>query len=400
MAGVVVLILHREARSGAGPLERWVVDERLRIAEDRREAFAAAGATDVRLVAGPPDDTPFGARLRSFVETERPDGLVVLGSGSIPLARPADLRAFVAVAGAATPGVLTNNRFSSDVVAVSRADALLDVPDLPSDNALPRWLEEACGYPVAERRGWWLGVDVDGPFDLVLLDGASADPPSGGRPCSRPPRHRASRHGRGGPSRRAGRRRADLGRDARLARAEPAGEGPGARRGARAASRVARGDRGSGRGRHRCAGRRHQCSAALLDRDGPASLGEHIARLGDGALIDSRVLLAHRLGADDTALAVGRGSFRIGPAAPGRHRGSVAAGADPLGCQRRPSRSCSAATRSSAPDCASRSRRGARTRAWTSARSCDGSRPQTSMRSRAIPRWSADPRARSSGADR
>ena len=37
----------------------------------------------------------------------------------------------------------------------------------------------------------------------------------------------------------------------------------------------------------------------LLERDGPESLGRHVASLADGALIDSRVLLAHRLGADE-----------------------------------------------------------------------------------------------------
>jgi hypothetical protein len=37
----------------------------------------------------------------------------------------------------------------------------------------------------------------------------------------------------------------------------------------------------------------------LLDRDGPSSLARHVAALADGALIDSRVLLAHRLGADE-----------------------------------------------------------------------------------------------------
>ena len=40
---------------------------------------------------------------------------------------------------------------------------------------------------------------------------------------------------------------------------------------------------------------------ALLDRDGPASLGRLVAELGDAALVDSRVLLAHRLGADEAA---------------------------------------------------------------------------------------------------
>jgi hypothetical protein len=36
----------------------------------------------------------------------------------------------------------------------------------------------------------------------------------------------------------------------------------------------------------------------LLERDGPGSLGDHLARFGDAALVDSRVLLAHRSGAD------------------------------------------------------------------------------------------------------
>ena len=39
---------------------------------------------------------------------------------------------------------------------------------------------------------------------------------------------------------------------------------------------------------------------ALLDRDGPESFGDHLARLGDAAIVDTRVLLAHRLGANET----------------------------------------------------------------------------------------------------
>ncbi|MGZ8528809.1 MAG: hypothetical protein ACXWWR_08435, partial [Candidatus Limnocylindrales bacterium] len=38
---------------------------------------------------------------------------------------------------------------------------------------------------------------------------------------------------------------------------------------------------------------------ALLDRDGPGALGDRLGELGDAALVDSRVLLAHRLGADE-----------------------------------------------------------------------------------------------------
>jgi hypothetical protein len=37
---------------------------------------------------------------------------------------------------------------------------------------------------------------------------------------------------------------------------------------------------------------------ALLDRDGPGALGGLLAALGEAAIVDSRVLLAHRFGAD------------------------------------------------------------------------------------------------------
>ena len=171
MAGVVVLILHPEPGRGAGTLERWVADARRELAEAHRAAFAAAGAVDVRVVGGPPDDTPFGARLRSFVETERPSGLVVLGSGSIPLATPADRGAFFAAASSGRADVLTNNRFSADIVAVGDAGVLLGLPDLASDNALPRWLAEVAGCQVSERRSVRLEIDIDGPLDLLLVGG-------------------------------------------------------------------------------------------------------------------------------------------------------------------------------------------------------------------------------------
>jgi hypothetical protein len=39
----------------------------------------------------------------------------------------------------------------------------------------------------------------------------------------------------------------------------------------------------------------------LLDARGPEALGDILAELGDAAVVDTRVLLAHRLGADETA---------------------------------------------------------------------------------------------------
>jgi hypothetical protein len=36
-----------------------------------------------------------------------------------------------------------------------------------------------------------------------------------------------------------------------------------------------------------------------VDRDGPGALGRLLAELGDGAIVDTRVLMAHRFGADE-----------------------------------------------------------------------------------------------------
>ncbi|MEA2518401.1 MAG: hypothetical protein QOF49_481, partial [Chloroflexota bacterium] len=47
----------------------------------------------------------------------------------------------------------------------------------------------------------------------------------------------------------------------------------------------------------------------LLDADGPQALGTILARLGDGALVDSRVLLAHRLGTDESRWPVAEDRF-------------------------------------------------------------------------------------------
>ena len=174
---VTVFILHPEPGPAAGPLERAVSAARAALAERHRAGFLEAGASQVRVVSGPPDDTPFGRRLRALTAATGDGGLVVLGSGAIPLATAADRLALVAAASGDTPSALANDRFSADVVAISRAASTLrdDLPDLGADNALPRWLAETAGVPVTDlRRRWRLGVDIDGPLDLVLLGAAWA----------------------------------------------------------------------------------------------------------------------------------------------------------------------------------------------------------------------------------
>ena len=138
MTPVAVRVFHVEPAPGAGPLERLLDAARRDLAERHAAGFVAVGTDDVAIVAGPPDDTPFGARLRQLVERERPAGLVVLGSGTIPLARKRDRRAFVDAARGNRQTALANNRYSADVLAVACAERLRELPDLPGDNALPR----------------------------------------------------------------------------------------------------------------------------------------------------------------------------------------------------------------------------------------------------------------------
>jgi hypothetical protein len=297
MRDVAVWILHPEPGADAGPLERWVAAERSKVARRHRDGFLRAGATTAEIVSGPPDDTSFGARLRGLLEDARPRprGVIVLGSGAIPLASIRDRRSFVAAAGALTPTALANNRYSADVVSIACAESLLDLPDLPADNALPRWLEEVAGYQVDDlRHRWRLAFDVDGPLDVLLM----------GRPSESPvddvgtARARLSEVAAVAADRRAqlvvaGRTSATTLRwleTAAKARVRALVE----ERGMRAGSVLAQAGDRSGPDRPPAS-----VLGLLLDRDGPSSLGGHLERLGDAAVLDTRVLLAHRFGVDE-----------------------------------------------------------------------------------------------------
>ena len=304
---VSVRILHPDPDAASGPIEQWVATARTALAARHEVAFRDAGATDVAMHRGPSDDTPFGARLRGILERERPAGLVVLGSGAIPLATQRDYRDLVEAASRDDRFCLANNRYSADVVAIARADALPGLPDLPGDNALPRWLEEVAGYRIRDLRSRWrLAMDIDGPLDLVLL--APAGDPDGLELAVVRDRLAALRSV-------ATNRRAELVVTGRIsagtilwlerrvaARVRAIVE----ERGLRAASRLAQADVDIGTDER--AGRsairvRPPASllGALLEWTGPEGLGTELAALGDAAVVDTRVLMAHRLGPDPAA---------------------------------------------------------------------------------------------------
>jgi hypothetical protein len=302
---VTVLILSRARDPRAGPLARLLEDARRTIGERHRRSFEAAGATAVRLHAEPPDDTPFGERLARLAPDFGSGGLVVLGAGAAPLATAADLAPFVHVAAAGHPVALVNSRYSADIVAVSCAGATLrDVPQtLASDNALPRWLAEVAGIDVTEagadpasRRR--LRVDIDSPGDLVLLEG--------GIPALPVPtavdgeRIRAALDGLRSVARDpeaelfvAGRTSAAALRDVETgtaARTRALVEERGLRTAQLAAAR--------GRPNRRPP---RSLLGELLLRDGPERLGAIIEDLCDAAVVDTRVLIAARAGADERA---------------------------------------------------------------------------------------------------
>jgi hypothetical protein len=266
---------------------------RLDLASEHRRAFAAAGSDEVRVQIGA-DRGTFGDRLRDVLRSVRTTGVVVLGSGAIPLARAAEVERLVAAGRSAARVALTNNRYSADVVAIGDAGSLPAVPGLPTDNALPRWLEEIAGYRVEELRPRWrLGVDLDSPLDLVLLN-RPADANVVGVATQRLVAVAERAHDRTAELLVSG--RTSSAALSWLERAVPARvRAVVEERGLRASSPLAVGSRSDG----------HRPPASilgrLLERDGPASLGHHLSGLADAALVDTRVLLADRLGADERA---------------------------------------------------------------------------------------------------
>ncbi|HYN49218.1 MAG TPA: hypothetical protein VER83_10155, partial [Candidatus Nanopelagicales bacterium] len=168
-------------------------------------------------------------------------------------------------------------------------------PDLPADNALPRWLEEVAGWRVDDlRRRPRLGIDLDSPADVVLAGGA-LPAAAAGSPFPA---------GLAGIQSVLGDRRAELTIAGRSSAGTLAAlERRSAcrvralieERGLRAASRLAQATEVAGHPARPPA----SALGLLLDRDGPEDLGRILARLGDAAVVDTRVLLAHRLGADE-----------------------------------------------------------------------------------------------------
>jgi hypothetical protein len=148
---------------------------------------------------------------------------------------------------------------------------------------------ETAGYEVTDVRfRWRLGVDVDGPLDLVLIGPRAWLPKAANRVIDRvTDRLAAIRAVARDP-------RAELIVAGRVSAAGLAW----LERNTATRTRAFVEERGL---RTAVAGQRPPRSVlgAMLDREGPDGLGPILAELGDAALVDSRVLIAHELGADE-----------------------------------------------------------------------------------------------------
>lgn len=290
MTRVVAIILHAVPGPGGGPLEMAFAAARGRNADRQAAGLEAAGAR-TRIEEVRPAGAAFGTRLRAAASAAPGEGIVVLGSGSIPLATSTDLRHLVEAAAGrrlARDGrvaALANNRYSADVLAIPAGSGLEDLPDVASDNEVPRWLADR-GVPVDDLRSRArLQLDLDSPLDVAIagLDiGLDQADMAGARATATAVRSLAE----------------DPQSEVLVAGRSSAATIRWLERHTASRTRALVEERGFRTARR---GQRPPRSTLgfLLDRDGPEAFGTVLAGLCDAAVIDTRVLLAHRHGPDE-----------------------------------------------------------------------------------------------------
>ncbi|HYY54909.1 MAG TPA: hypothetical protein VFA01_05970 [Candidatus Dormibacteraeota bacterium] len=165
---IAVHALRAAAQAGFVPLLTVTPDAAV------REALASE-AEVVR-----PATAPFhlGVELRRLARDRGIERICLTGAGYGALLTAADLRGVRERVAAAEQILVTNNYYSGDLVAFAPASAL-DAVDLPAtDNPLPRLLHQQAGLPTHElpRSAPWL-LDVDTPTDATILARDARCPP-------------------------------------------------------------------------------------------------------------------------------------------------------------------------------------------------------------------------------
>jgi hypothetical protein len=182
----VLIVFH--GGTGDGAAERMLATARVAAARNTARSALAAGfeavivATDKPDAFGPEfpgllldadrDGTPFdfAVRLRGLVSRYGLQKPATMGSGSVPLLGVDEFRLVVEQLESRDPRFVTNNFFSADLTAWSPGDAIERVGDFTRDNVLPRRLRDEAGLAsIILPRTTATQFDLDTPSDLAVL---------------------------------------------------------------------------------------------------------------------------------------------------------------------------------------------------------------------------------------
>ena len=173
---------------GGSPVEEMVAAARRAAAFDGIELALSTGAFREAILvsddpAGVAESLPagvivdadagpfhFGRRLAEVIDRHQPDAVVYLGAGSLPLLAASDFLSLAEGLSNEEGALVTNNHYSSDLVAFSPAGAVAAIRPPDSDNQLARALAEQASLPLHSLpRSLSTVFDIDGPTDLAVL---------------------------------------------------------------------------------------------------------------------------------------------------------------------------------------------------------------------------------------
>ena len=228
----------------------------------------------------------FGHRLREIIHKYHIEKPFYIGGGAAPLFAAPELDGAARELARARDTVIANNYFSSDMVAFDPGRAIEDIEPPPQDNALARLLAEAGLEPTRLPRSAATQFDVDTPTDLMVL---------GLHPTTGPWTSACIQALDLDTSRLEGAMKLLADREAQVLVAGRVGSYVWSRLEAETSCRIRllseeRGLRADGREE---AGEGYSILGFYLQEVGPARFFQTLARLGDAAFIDSRVIFHH-----------------------------------------------------------------------------------------------------------
>ena len=190
----VLVIFH--GGTGDGAAERMLATARIAAARNTARSALTAGFEAVIIATDDPDafsptfpgllidtDRPgelfdFSGRLRGIVARYGLQKPATMGSGSVPLLGVDEFRLVVEQLESREPRFVTNNFFSADLTGWTPGEAIERCGDLPRDNLLPRRLRDDAGLAsIILPRTTATQFDLDTPSDLAVLSLSEGLPP-------------------------------------------------------------------------------------------------------------------------------------------------------------------------------------------------------------------------------